>query len=456
MREKMCCYFESDEASVLFNMQNVATTAAKYRMMVLYHGCVRPAGEYRTYPNVLSMEAVQGEEWHKWFKYPTTENCLLYPFTRNILGSMDYTPLGTASSNGETYGFAIAKSVVYQSALQHFSNAASIYKKYNGLSLLNNIPTVWDETTVLDGAAGENISMIRRNGENYFYGAMTVAARTESLELGFLGEGEYNAYIYGDNEGGTALKITTKKVTNADVLDFDLLNKGGVAVMFTKEEINLDCYELTDGDVVAGGTKYEAESAENTLSGTAVVENSPLCSNGAYVGWIGLGANNTLQFNKIVVEKDGEYEIILSYSCNENRKVNVLVNGTDSYELIELNSGSWTETAKKSFKVTLKAGENTIQFGNASAYAPNIDYIIVKEAGEEGTLEDVNGTTPEADDTDAATVQNPTNNNKEDAGETTKADGKIPTTGDSSWGMVIAALMAMIVCAVVVVKERKA
>ena len=374
-------YFESDEAKVLLNMQWVAETAAKYRMMVLYHGCVRPAGEYRTYPNVLTMEAVQGEEWHKWFSYPTVENCLMYPFTRNICGSMDYTPTGAPTSNGETSGFAIAKTVVYQSALQHFANAAAVYERFNGLSLLNHIPTVWDDTTVYDGAPGKFISMMRQNGDEYYLGAMTLNQRTVTYTLDFLGGGTYTAYIYADNADGSALEITCQSVKKGDTLSFDLLANGGVAVMITKAEIDLDVYQMPDTDN-ENYTYYEAESPNNTLSGTAVTATATLCSGGKKVGYVGYGVNNTLTFNGITVEEAGTYEIILFYCSGENRRVTVTVNGADSQELTGLNSGSWNSYACVSFTVTLQAGENTITLSNPSYYAPDIDRIAVSKAAQ--------------------------------------------------------------------------
>ncbi len=371
-------YFESDEAEVLLNMQWVAETAAKYKLMVLYHGCVRPAGEYRTYPNVLTMEAVQGEEWHKWFSYPTVENCLMYPFTRNICGSMDYTPICAPTSNGETHGFAIAKAVVYQSALQHFANAASVYERFSGLSLLNHIPTVWDDTLVYDGAPGKFISLMRSSGDEFYIGAMTLDARTVEYTLDFLGSGTYNAYIYGDTEDGTGLSVSSRTVKKGDRLTFDLLANGGVAVMITKDEIDLEIYEDPDTDN-ENYTYYEAESSNNTLSGTAVTATAVMCSGGKKVGYIGRGQNNTLTFNGITVEEAGEYEIVLFYCSGETRKVTVTVNGADAQEVTGLNSHSWDSYASVSFTVYLNAGQNTITFGNASYYAPDIDRIGVSK-----------------------------------------------------------------------------
>lgn len=371
-------YFESDEQSVLEVMENVAKVSAKLKLMVLYHGCVRPAGEYRTYPNILTMEAVQGEEWHKWFAYPTVENSLLYPFTRNILGSMDYTPVGMkVGGDGSTYGFGIAKTVVYESALTHLANAASIYKSYNGLSFLNNLATTWDESRYIHAMPGEYITVARRNGENWYIGSMTAKAKTAEIKLDFLGDGEYNAYIYGDNEDGSQLVISQKKVTKSDTLSFDLLDAGGVAVIITKSTIDTNVASVPDS-ADDNYTYYEAEAKNNTLEGTAVLASSAFCSGSQKVGYVGNGAGNKITFNDIKVDKSGEYSLVIYYCCGEDRKVDITI-GDKNYELSKLNSGSYTEPASASIKVELKAGSNSITLSNASYYAPDIDRIGISK-----------------------------------------------------------------------------
>ncbi len=230
-------YFESDDCDVMLTMQQVAEVAAKYHLMVLYHGCVRPGGEYRTYPNILTMEAVQGEENHKWSSLPTIYNSLLYPFTRNICGSMDYTPTAIAIPKSEaSNAFELAMTVVYESGLQHLAYSASGYKKYNGLSFINHVPTVWDESRLLAGQPGEYATFARRNGEEWFLGTMTNEAGKLTQKLDFLGEGSYTAYIYTDSEKGDRLIISQKTVTSNDTLELDLIKAGGAAVIFTKNE----------------------------------------------------------------------------------------------------------------------------------------------------------------------------------------------------------------------------
>lgn len=375
-------YFESDEPKVLKVMENVAVCSAKNQLMVLYHGCIRPGGECRTYPNILSTEAVQGEEWHKWFNYPTVANCLMYPFSRNICGSMDYTPVATkVGSNDATYGFGLAQTIVYESALQHFAYAASAYKNYAGLALLNHIPTEWNESKLVEGYPGEYVTYARRNGDNWFIGTMTLEERTIEISLDFLGDGTYNAYVYGDDESASKLVYEVKEVSKSDTLTINLCANGGAAVMITKGTIDTSVGEneaFNNPDYIY----YEAESKENTLGGTAVIASSAFCSGSQKVGYVGNGAANTLTFNNIHVDKAGTYKLVLFYCSGENRKVQLTVNGATDYMLESLYSGDYVHPATAEISIELEAGDNTITLSNASYYAPDIDMIAISKEAE--------------------------------------------------------------------------
>ncbi|MCD7746898.1 MAG: glycoside hydrolase family 97 catalytic domain-containing protein [Firmicutes bacterium] len=371
-------YFESGEMTVLQVMENAAICAAENKLMILYHGCVCPGGEYRTYPNVMTTEAVQGEENHKWSSLPTAENCLIFPFTRNILGSMDYTPIATKIvAGGMTNGFGLAMTVVYESSLQHLAYSAYGYKSYIGLSFLNNLSTTWDESILYEGSVGEYITYIRRADETWYIGTMTVSARETEVSLDFLDSGvTYYAYVYRDSEDGETLEIEALTVTSGDTLSFSLLDSGGAAVIISKTEIDTDTvYEdMNDPDY----TYYEAESSSNTLSGAAVVQTSAFCSGGAKVGYVGY-AGNTLTFNNVTVDEDGTYTLTVYYCSGETRSLTITVNGTDTYTLSGLNSGDYSRPASASLEITLSAGENTITLSNSSYYAPDIDRIAISE-----------------------------------------------------------------------------
>ncbi len=371
-------YFESDAPNVLDVMEKTAICAAENRLMLLYHGCVHPGGENRTYPNVLSWEAVLGEENHKWSRLPTIASCLTFPFTRNVCGPMDYTPVATKiASSDASYGFALAMTVVYESGLQHYAYSAAGYKLYSGLSFLNNASVSWDESILIDGAPGEHITVARRNGETWYIGTMTAEARKVSVPLSFLGDGQYNVYIYGDSSDGSRLVIESKKLTVKDTLTLDLIKNGGAAVIITKNEIETTVAGTVNDEA---HTYYEAEAAGNRLSGAAVIQSSAFCSGGGKVGYIGNGASNTLTFKNITVESDGTYLLTVYYCCGEARKLVVTVNGEKEYILTGLNSGSYTHPTYRTLVIELSAGENTVTLSEPSYYAPDIDMISVSKS----------------------------------------------------------------------------
>lgn len=227
-------YFEGEEQQVLNVMENVAVIGAKYHFMVLYHGCIAPGGECRTYPNILTTEAVLGEENRIWGTNPTSKNCLMFPFTRNILGSMDYTPacMDISHNNGETEAFSLAKSVVYESGLLHLAAPAKDYRDHAALPFLQALYTTWDESFIPSNEAypGEYITYVRRHGNEWFIGSMTQGERTMSVKLDFLESGKtYTASIYSSNEEGKLI-TEEKEVVAGEMLEISLKALDGVSV----------------------------------------------------------------------------------------------------------------------------------------------------------------------------------------------------------------------------------
>ncbi len=367
-------YFESDDIEVLESMRNVAEIAAKHKLMVYYHGCINPCGETRTYPNIMSSEAVLGEEFRKWSTSPSPKNCLMYPFTRNIVGSMDYTPACIAiTKTGESAGFSLAKSVVYESALQHFASSAYAFPSFLGLPFISRIPTAWKETKVIDGYPGEHITIMRTDGSDYYIGSMTLEKRKVSVPLDFLGDGSYNAYIYSDDSEGV-LTLEEKTVTSSDTLKLELSDVGGAAVLITKDKINTEVEESPTSDK-EGYTYYECEDGKT--SGEARIADSSMCSGGKKVGYIGNGGFNKLEIT-VKAEKAGSYEMLIYLCSGESRSMDVTVNGK-KYELSNLSSPGFDIPAEKSLNIELEKGENTITFSSSAGYAPDLDRIAVAD-----------------------------------------------------------------------------
>jgi len=372
-------YYEKDNQATMEQMYLCAKIAAENEQMVLFHGCTNPGGENRTFPNVLSYEAVYGAEYYKWRTEPSTANVITYLFTRNVVGSADFTPtaLPVAGINA-THGFMLGTSVYIESGLVHFAENVNVYEGYAGLSFMNDIPVSWDETIVLDGMPGSYGTVVRRAGSDWYLASLTTAARKIEVDLSFLEDGKkYTAYIYKTNEAKNNIEIVTQEVTGLDKLSLSLGANDGVSVKFTTESFDY----VTDYE--KNNIYIEAENS--TLSGDAKLSanayNDQYSSGQKTVEYIGNGINNSVTFTA-TVENAGVYELNIFYISATDRRFMISINGDDANRLrtCKLNTGDWVSVCKETVYVELKAGENTIKFYNDQTFAPNLDRISLSKA----------------------------------------------------------------------------
>ena len=188
----------SDE--ILINYYHrVSSETAKRHMLVDFHGDQKPATMTRTWPNLISTEGVRGLEWSKWSAEAEPEHNVTLPFTRMFLGPMDYTP--GAMLNATKTSFApimhrpmslgtrchqLAMYVVYESPLQMLSDSPSNYlREPEAMEFLAAVPTEWDESKALDGKIAEYVAVARRNGSDWYVGAMNNWTVRESWRLTF-------------------------------------------------------------------------------------------------------------------------------------------------------------------------------------------------------------------------------------------------------------------------------
>ena len=383
-------YYESDTQQTMKQMYLCATIAAKNKLMVLFHGCTLPRGESRTYPNVISFEAVNGSEYYKWFTSPTLENRVSYTFTRNVAGSADFTPTGVPVLNSKaTAGFALADVVNIESGLQHFAHSVYTYEGSSALPFLNDVPVVWDDMKVLDGRPMQFNVTARRNGNNWYVGASTIAARKISIKLSELIEddGTYNAYIFHDNADGSDLEVTVKQgLTKKDVIEQSLLANGGCAIKITKGSMKLTT-------PYSNYLSYEAEDAK-IASGAKLTNGSDgrYSSNGAYVGYIGGSNNGSVTFENVTAPADGEYTLRIYYVSGEPRSLKVDVNGAFSQKIDNCyaNKGDWTGIRAVNIQVKLKAGQNSVKLYNDQGTAPSVDRIALAIPNEDVLAGDMN------------------------------------------------------------------
>jgi alpha-glucosidase len=229
----------------------VLRKAAAQRLMVDLHGAYPPNGLNRTWPNYITQEGVLGAENNKWSARITATHNVTLPFTRMILGPMDYTPggfrnatpSGFAHRNHEpmvmtTRGQAVAMYVVYDSPLQMVSDSPAAYRNADGswadgARFIQDVPTAWDETRVLAGDIGEYIVTARRKGAVWYIGAMTnETGRTLKVPLSFLDQGSYRAQVLQDGVDANHLAASDSSVTATHSLTLTLAPSGGaVAVL---------------------------------------------------------------------------------------------------------------------------------------------------------------------------------------------------------------------------------
>ncbi len=198
-------FFESDtrERIALYDM--LAELTAKHRLMVNFHGCTKPAGEIRRWPHVLTREGVMGGENFQnysteYFVAPTARHNCTLPFTRGAVGPMDYTPVtyGTYRT-GTTDAHQTALPIVFTSYLCHIGERPEILLKNPCAPFLRGLPAAWDESILLEGEPACYVTMARRSGENWYIGGICASrSRVATVDLSFLGEGEYKATLYKD------------------------------------------------------------------------------------------------------------------------------------------------------------------------------------------------------------------------------------------------------------------
>lgn len=217
-------------------MHEAVKKCAEYQLMVDIHDEYRPTGFSRTFPNLMTQEGIHGNEG-----MPDASHNATLPFTRFIAGAADYTICYYTKRIKTTHAHQLALSVICYSPLQflYWYNRPRDYRGGPELEFFDKVPTVWDDTKVLQGEIGKYAVIARRSGNTWFMGAITGNnGRTLEANLDFLEPGKiYVANIFHD--GGDEIKTVTKVdisralVDRSTRLEMRLKNSGGEAVYFT-------------------------------------------------------------------------------------------------------------------------------------------------------------------------------------------------------------------------------
>jgi alpha-glucosidase len=238
-------FFHSDKDCIIRLYHDILKDAADFNLIVNFHGSTLPRGWERTYPNMITIESVRGAESYIFdSRFPDVapvQNTIL-PFTRNVVGTMDYTPV-TFSDNRftrkTTNAHELALAVVFESGIQHFADNYQSYLEQPGyvLDYLKKVPTVWDETKLIDGYPGEMAILARKSGVTWYISGVSGLSETKpiSLSLNFLNPGDYIIDLISDGSTDRTFNYEKRLMSTADELDIIFRPYGGFAAVLRKQ-----------------------------------------------------------------------------------------------------------------------------------------------------------------------------------------------------------------------------
>ena len=263
-------FMDRDDQEMVEFFHAMMRSSARHRLMLNLHGAYRPTGLNRTWPQYLTQEGVLGAENSKWSRRITPRHNLTLPFTRMLLGPMDYTPGGFRNALPRdfevsflgpqvmgTRAHQLAMFVVYDSPLQMVADSPEVYVEpaaamaaqaegrprqvvaagshalAPGADFISIVPASWDETRVLAGEIGRYIVVARRSGRDWYIGAMgDEEARTLELDLDFLPAADYRATLWRDGDAATDVHRESRRIDAGHRrITLELAAGGGGAVL---------------------------------------------------------------------------------------------------------------------------------------------------------------------------------------------------------------------------------
>ena len=250
-------FMDRDDQDMVRFHRDAAEIAAKYHLLLDFHGTYKPTGLHRTWPNVLNYEGVHGLEQMKWAS-PEVDQVtydVTIPFIRMLAGPMDYTQGAMRNATKENYRPVnsepmsqgtrcrqLAEYIVFEAPVNMMCDSPSNYmREPECTGFISGVPEVWDETVALDGKISEYVVMARRKGDVWYIGGMTGwDARTLETDLSFLGDGDFVMEVFRDgaNAGRAACdyRHEVSPVPASRKLTLPMAPGGGFAVKISRKQ----------------------------------------------------------------------------------------------------------------------------------------------------------------------------------------------------------------------------
>lgn len=233
-------FFGGDGQSMIAYYHDILQDAADHQLMLNFHGATLPRGWHRTYPNLMTVEAIKGQEFIT-FEQANADmqpsHCTVIPFTRNVYDPMDFTPMVLDSipniERRTTSSFELALPILFTSGIQHIAEIPAGMQKMpiHLQEFLQDIPTLWDESKLLQGFPGKEVVLGRRKGSTWFIVGINGEQKPKSVELDLEFAEFTTGILYSDN-GGDIPQRTSFATSRLDV---QIPAYGGFVIKLEKE-----------------------------------------------------------------------------------------------------------------------------------------------------------------------------------------------------------------------------
>ena len=200
-------------------------SAARHHLLVNFHGATIPRGWQRTYPNLLSTEGVYGAEWYNnvgSFTNKAASHNATLPFTRNVIGPMDYTPCAFSDSQHPhitTHAHELALTALFESGLQHLADRPESFlaQPKEVQQFLGELPAAWDETRFVSGYPGESVVLARRSGKTWYVAGIngTDEPKALAVPIDFIKGKKLKATLFADGIIEGSKNTATLKTTES-------------------------------------------------------------------------------------------------------------------------------------------------------------------------------------------------------------------------------------------------
>lgn len=205
-------FFAGDGQSMINYYQDILEDAAKYKLLVNFHGATLPRGWQRTYPNLMTTEAIYGYEMITFNQEDADKapaHMVMSAFARNAFDPMDFTPVNLYKVPGKqrrtTTSFEMATGVIFLSGIQHFAESPEGMAQMPAevKQFMKELPVHWDDLKFIDGYPGKFYVVARKRGNRWYIAGINAETTDKAITL--------DLSVYGDAIAKSTLYVQDDK-----------------------------------------------------------------------------------------------------------------------------------------------------------------------------------------------------------------------------------------------------